>query len=1106
MSAQEELREGLVQYLRAELVGPVEERERLQESPCQRYSAGVLFPRKVRFDPADDLDDRPEDMPATEERQLAEPEGESEDVLPGRGRHRAFDSDLDPDDPVVLANSFLPSALGITFVVTADTDLLDIIPRVATYSTSTEEVTYVTADGPQTRTVRTYDRRVPELAPVTVRLGSGPVNETRGLLSGRLSIAFVVRPQPNGSRVVTVSLYNNQFGRRNSPPEAARCFFQAGFSVRAGDGAEPFLEYSRRRLNPDPEEASLALLYRKRRSFALGHGCAAEWITGSEADRAIELRTETVPAVKIPPVLPHQDPAAGTDMEYLSDAGVESAELSRALSQTIAEYANWISARREESRSLEDDLRTTAGEHLDQCEEAHRRMQTGVRLLSEDVLARRAFRLANRAMLMQQSHFARPRRLPDDAEWLDFPGRYRSAREPQVRGYWRTFQLAFILMNLSAFSEDDQYRDHVDLIWFPTGGGKTEAYLGLTAYSIFLRRLRRPSDGGCTVLMRYTLRLLTAQQFQRASTLICACERIRDQHPRELGNERITIGLWVGSKLTPNKRADAIAALNKMSRGGHDAPNPFQLLSCPWCGTALDSPTKRGYRQVRRPARTVVMRCPELRCPFHSMRTPLPVRIIDEDIYEEPPTLLIGTVDKFAMLAWRPEARTIFGSRNSARVPSPPALIIQDELHLISGPLGSMVGLYESAIDLLCSSGERRPKIVGSTATIRRAREQVGALYDRDVFQFPPPGLDASDSFFAREKPSDPGRVYVGVLPSAASSPATALVRVASPLLQGAKSLPLPQNGEETDRDPYWTLVQYFGSLRELGRASTLVQADIPEHLDIMARRAGLDWGLRRSVWRPVELTSRRSASEIPEVLAKLEVGYPPADERRSPRPIDTLLATNMMSVGIDVDRLGLMLVIGQPKTTSEYIQATSRVGRKTPGLVVTLYNPGKPRDRSHYERFRTYHQSFYRYVEPTSVTPFSLPVLERALRALLIIGARQVGTVADPADFRKDQEAVCRLRDFLIERVRRRDHEHLPAMASLFDAAAGDWERNQPQMWGTWRPSTDDPQPLMYPAGEQPLDEWSDVAWSVPSSMRNVDVECIAEVIRTPMDDEGTA
>jgi hypothetical protein len=411
-----------------------------------------------------------------------------------------------------------------------------------------------------------------------------------------------------------------------------------------------------------------------------------------------------------------------------------------------------------------------------------------------------------------------------------------------------------------------------------------------------------------------------------------------------------------------------------------------------------------------------------------------------------------------------------------------------------------MVGLYESVIDYLCSMNGTRPKIVASTATIRRAREQCRNLYDRETFQFPPAGIDIGDSFFAKENRQSPGRLYVGVFATASPSPVTALVRTASGLLQGAKSIPLPAGMEDSARDPYWTLLQYFGSLRELGRAATLVEQDIPEYIGTIARRNALPREAIRRIGSPVELTSRLNAQEIPETLERLKIPHKSTTSDQEERPIDTLLATNMISVGVDVDRLGLMAVIGQPKTTSEYIQASSRVGRsaKAPGLVVTLYNSGKPRDRSHFEQFRAYHSAFYKHVEPTSVTPFTAPVLERALHALIVIVARATCGVDMPDGFNKDDPRLATFLQYLEDRAKAIDPEHASEVTERCRKLVEQWSAFKPSAWGGFD-QVEDRSRLMYPAGaEERSGDLDDDSWPTPTSMRNVDVECAAKVVTT--------
>ena len=802
----------------------------------------------------------------------------------------------------------------------------------------------------------------------------------------------------------------------------------------------------------------------------------------------------------MPPVEPRSEGGDELSMYFLSGAegDVIPSAIPTQLEQLANDYEAWIGGQKTDD--LPAHLVSAADANLANCSECLERIRRGIALLKEDATLLEAFMLANRAILMQQVHSKRPKR-PTKQALKELPATYKPLDVKS--GRWRSFQLAFMLMNLASIARKPDGKDHgerdlVDLIWFPTGGGKTEAYLGLAATDIFFRRLTRPGNAGCTVLMRYTLRLLTAQQFQRASSMICACELIRRDRPEDLGEEPITIGLWVGESLTPLYREPALKSLNNLAKENSQEANSFQLLKCPWCGTALDEHDNLGYvahKESGKP-KTVVFVCPEPRCEFSTRKKKLPVVVIDDDVYASPPTLVIGTVDKFAMLAWREESGRLFGIGTDGDH-DPPDLIIQDELHLISGPLGSVVGLYETAIDMLCSWKGRRPKIVASTATIRRAWQQCKALYNRSTAQFPPQGLEISDSFFAKENTSAAGRIYAGIFATASPSFVTALVRTLGGLFQSCNSLSLPDGAVERTRDPYWTILQYFSSLRELGHAATLIEADIPEYMWAIATRADLPKELCRSLGSPVEMTSRRTADEIPEILERLEVRHPRKSDDPKDRPLDTLLATNMISVGVDVDRLGLMVVVGQPKTTSEYIQASSRVGRSqaAPGLVIAMYNPGKPRDRSHYEHFRAYHEAFYKHVEPTSVTPFSLPVIERALHAVLVVLARHYARLRSPSALIPTEASIVELADFIKERCDAIDAEHTSQLAQKLQAKISQWASILPSEWGRFG-KPPDARPLMYPAGTDPLNEWGGSSWATPTSMRNVDVECEARVV----------
>ncbi len=623
--------------------------------------------------------------------------------------------------------------------------------------------------------------------------------------------------------------------------------------------------------------------------------------------------------------------------------------------------------------------------------------------------------------------------------------------------------MAFILLNLPAVTKLDHPDRNVsqealaDLLFFPTGGGKTEAYLGLSAYTMGIRRLQgvvagRSGENGISVLMRYTLRLLTIQQFQRATALICACESIRrkalEHGDKRWGQTPFRIGLWVGRRTTPNHSDDAAEAIKQYRGnqfgGGGGIGTPYQLTTCPWCGSAIEPGKHLESKPFPHESARTLTFCGDKfgQCLFSKRQASeegLPVVVVDEEIYRRLPTLLISTVDKFAQMPWKGEVQMVFGQvngyceRHGFRSPEindssihpkaksgapsartieqsplrPPDLIIQDELHLISGPLGTLVGLYETAIDKLCTwevDGQKvRPKLIASTATIRNADTQVHRLFLRKVSIFPPNGVDVKENFFSLQRePSEdyPGRCYIGICAPGRRLKA-ALIRVYVAFLCSAQTL---YETYGVSVDPWMTLVGYFNSMRELGGMRRLVDDDVYTRVKKMDRR-----GLSKRFFPTdylSELTSRMRSEEIPLILDRLEAPFDPEQEARRKelakkgefkaapkKPLDVLLATNMISVGVDVKRLGLMIVAGQPKATAEYIQATSRVGRNKPGIVCTVFNWARPRDLSHYETFEHYHSTFYKHVEPLSVTPFSPGALHRGLAGLLVALVRLRGT-----------------------------------------------------------------------------------------------------------------
>jgi Distinct helicase family with a unique C-terminal domain including a metal-binding cysteine cluster len=416
-------------------------------------------------------------------------------------------------------------------------------------------------------------------------------------------------------------------------------------------------------------------------------------------------------------------------------------------------------------------------------------------------------------------------------------------------------------------------------------------------------------------------------------------------------------------------------------------------------------------------------------------------------------------------------------------------LIIQDELHLISGPLGSMVGLYEPVIENLCTDrrGEApvRPKIVASTATVRRYEKQIGDLYGRKrVALFPPLGLEEGQSFFAETaKRSDgspaPGRRYLGVLSPSLGSIQTVQVRVAASTLQAAATIP------EAERDGYWTNLNFLNSLRELGNTVSLLQSDIPDYLTGLRKREGLTADVR---WprHVIELTSRRRNDEIPKAIEELQRTY------GTEGCVDVCLASNIIEVGIDIDRLALMTIVGQPKTTAQYIQVSGRVGRRwweTPGLVITIYGAAKPRDRSHYERFRSYHQRLYAQVEPTSLTPFALPVVQRGLHGAVLAHIRQSAPDTLPV-YPFPRERYDAAIEILEARARIADIADVAPLQAVGARRAREWAGWERTAWNANAAGGDPLQGLMKFADASPEPDARPV-WDVPTSMRSVDAEC---------------
>jgi hypothetical protein len=978
----------LVDALEADLVGPYVPdtasgpgaEEVLKLPPSRWYLTGFLVPEEGR---------EPDDP-------------ESDDQL-GSGNDEDEDETGSDSDPDPKRKNLFPASMGMSLLLPKDATEVEVTVRYAEY---TRETNKESRKHEWHRQWRPAKRFVVALDAKKLRAdGDGvPVPDADGIkLVGELRAAPVMPGLPAGTQAVSLFLVNRRAtgekGRRDE-----QHIHQVNLRVACAQEILPRPNQVWEK-SADWDERVADLQFRHSNEHAVGHNVAVivtERVGKGADERVTAVETCWLPRAEVKRVATRENADVTVSMDEL--AALRDGEDVRAKLAALPEdYGRWIAAQR--TIELESDRRRETRDLLVSKQElARKRIARGIELLAQDPMVRDAFCLANRAMA--------------DAARARSPERYTSDA-PR----WRLFQLAFVLMNLDGLADGKHAdRELVELIFFPTGGGKTEAYLGVIAVALLLRRMVRRNEAdqglGVAVLLRYTLRLLTLDQLGRAATLVCALELLRRAAPEKLGEVRFSVGLWVGMGATPNTLDDAAKKITEAKN--NTGPNPCPLTKCPWCRRDLEPGSLTA--QPKRGPEAIVIDCRNEACAFSGarQRDGLPVVFVDEQLYRELPSFVIATVDKFAMLPWRGETGALFGRVNArdggrfygpmdgalgnastlVRLPGgllPPELIVQDELHLISGPLGTMVGLYETAIESLStrtmSDGKKvKPKILAATATVRRAQAQIQALFGRHsslVNVFPPAGVEDSETYFAEIAKNESGRLYVGIAAQGRSLKAI-LPRAYSSAISAASKAYDKDGPAGQVADAYMTLVGYFNSLRELGGMRRLVEDEVRGRTvqaegrrPINQLRAPHRFFANRTIGlEPVELTSRESTNAVTRAKARLDAPHANVKER-----VDVLLASNMISVGVDIDRLGLMVVAGQPKTTAEYIQATSRVGRQDrwPGLVLTCFNVHKPRDRSHYEHFCAYHDSFYRAVEATSLTPFAGPALDRGLAGALI-------------------------------------------------------------------------------------------------------------------------
>jgi len=1086
-----DVRDKIVDELEKDMIGPRYGPDELlpkSVTPMNTYFAGILFPEE----PAE-IDGGGDEPKIVNDPDIIDDES--------GGNNPREDGEL--EQAIFVKDLTKPRSFGLTCLVSSNAKTVKISIGWGVYEQFTID---------KSRRYKREHRKFEKTIPLKEGEDTIEIDKDKKFL-----LKCKIRKSNEQFLISVFGINNSLFNERSRIHIYEYCIFQPKIRLTAEDEKENiFVDYSDEFEHIDENDVNemlFGLLFRKKRNFGIGHTCSVIWDDEANSDSVSWLESTFMPKYEFPVIEPRSLDLECLSMERLGT--IQFKEFSSELNPLVEKYENWITTvLKPQIGQLEDKLQSPANEQIERCEYALKRIRRGIELISSDETAGNAFKFANLAMYYQRLY----------GDWAK-----ENRKNGHVNGYspkperspsWRPFQLAYFLLNIQSMVEpDSKDRKTADLLWFPTGGGKTEAYLGLIAFTISHRRLRNKDPKfetqkyGVTVLMRYTLRLLTIQQFQRASTLMCACEYIRRQKilgkeiTNSLGDEPFSVGLWVGQNTTPN-------ALDQPSSGGRFGTgakqaieyakenkgkppkknNPIQLLSCPWCGAEL---TWRNYNVERQStgeggARIEQCRiyCSRSECLFSKYNGGendgnLPVFVVDEDIYNRCPSLVISTVDKFAQIAWKEDIRTLFGRTDRwcpkhgfvvsqyrqggcaqhrsydepIDIPKflhPPELIVQDELHLISGPLGTLVGIYESAIELLCTNQDGiTPKIIASTATIKKAEEQIRGVFNRDEsFIFPPQGFEFGDSFFAqvRDKNEKRGKIYLGVCGTAKKGQ-TIQAKISASIVRKIRALQEKINQEGINVkekleliDKFFTFVSYFNSLKELGNASHMYDDSMRSFMDTIYRNfENYDYEkeiknfqanskkddegdeddeqkvkekrylhIKKRALVKDELTSRKDSVEIPEIIEQLETSV-----TENENPIDVLLCTNMLSVGVDIDRLGCMLVNGHPKLHSEYIQATGRIGRGFPGLIIIAYNFLKPRDLSHYENFLHYHAQLHKYVESTSVTPFSSRSRDRAFFGIIVSIIRQLEIKLSKRESANEFDITIKWVEGLIEKIK---------------------------------------------------------------------------------------
>jgi len=973
---------------------------------------------------------------------------------------------------------------------------------------------------------------------------------------------FVKIIQENGKKYIKLLLANTSpkhprnkfsFGKELLNE---KCLFQTKIEVNAN--LQPYKnELSENKY--DFEASLINYQYRNLNSYGIGHSCAVQW----ETEKPLKIFTTFLPKVKVRSVSNEfrKENEQLKEIANIKNLSVwtpfDKEIICKKLTEFVKGYDNWIGTQKELTNK-EPNNKKYADNLIKKQEYNSKRLHKNIEILKTNPDVFDAFLLANTAMYIQMIISIDERFGKKEKELADFEKifndnkniSYKSLEyfenyEPKKPIIYYPFQLSFLLLNIESITDKTatDRNDIVDLLWFPTGGGKTEAYLAVTALTIIWRRLKYPDNfEGVSVIMRYTLRLLTAQQFERASKLIVALEFMNRRqkeiptnklHTSEInfGNPKkaISIGMWVGGSTTPNKIAVArdeindtqgktlktqIDELNRATEKPKNADsvvNRFQVSACPWCGckTITKNPITDKFIHAFTVDKTFEIECLNKKCEFSNK---IPIDVVDDSLYINPPTLLFATVDKFAQLSHREEGNLFFNSLNDN---IPPDLIIQDELHLLNGPLGSIVGLFEMIVENLSTKKNHKPKIIASTATTRNTQKQVGNLYgNRTVNIFPPQGLTYDDNYFSFTDTKKTGqRLHVGFMPTGKTSIDTQ-VRAVLPNLLLARILLFKKIKEENNKEEaidlinnYWTIVSYYNTLKDVGKIYNKVNDEIHSGIKRLHEQFNINnylynfnhYGL---INRTKELTSRIESTKIKNYLNELQADFQlkPTTSKKGGKydqvkdTVDIVLASNMFSVGIDISRLNIMLMNGQPKNIAEYIQASSRVARKHEGLILNLLDANRAREKSYFEHYLPFHEAYYKYVEPLTVTPFTDITFEKVLNSILISFVRHKKGLNKNENAQDFEGNIADLEKLINNRIPKDETGIFQKAKKILDKLKIDWlEKIDTVNRSNIGKSEKDKTKLKYK--DLIKHSQKQEQWSLMNSMREVDTNSIIEI-----------